>query len=30
MVLINAEEDDILDAALYEVYGGLLKTTKGI
>lgn len=26
----NAEEDDIRDAALYEVYGGLLRTTKGI
>ncbi len=26
----NAEEDDIQDAALYEVYGGLLRTTKGI
>ena len=26
----NAEEDDIQDAALYEVYGGLLRTTKGV
>lgn len=26
----NAEEDDIRDAALYEVYGGLLRTTKGV
>lgn len=26
----NAEEDDIQDAALYEVYGGLLRSTKGI
>ena len=26
----NAEEDDIQDAALNEVYGGLLRTTKGI
>lgn len=26
----NAEEYDIQDAALYEVYGGLLRTTKGV
>lgn len=26
----NAEEDDIQDAALYEVYGGLLRSTKGV
>ncbi len=26
----NAEEYDIQDAALYEVYGGLLRSTKGV
>lgn len=26
----NAEEEDIQDAALYEVYGGMLRATKGV